>query len=205
MQACTHTHTHTHTRLPLLWVLSYDLSFLVAMPFSSDQGIVAFHDSDLSAVLILSPAWSPACIFKNKYLLTYLAACLLSCFNCVRLFVTLWTVALQAPLSMGFSRQEDWSGLPWPPPGGLPDPGVKPKSLASRELAGSLPLAPPGKPLTGCLRSQLQHTDHCRGGTGSGALRHKETQFPQPSVKPRFPALHGGFLTTGPPRSLCMH
>ena len=43
----------------------------------------------------------------------------------------LWTVAHQAPLSMGFSRQEYWSGLPCPPPGDLPDPGIKPISLAS--------------------------------------------------------------------------
>ena len=47
----------------------------------------------------------------------------------VRLFVTPWTVACQAPLSMGFSRQEYWSGLPCPPPGDLPDPGIKPKSI----------------------------------------------------------------------------
>ena len=44
----------------------------------------------------------------------------------VRLFVTLWTVAYQAPLSMGFSRQEYWSGLPFPSPGDLPDPGIEP-------------------------------------------------------------------------------
>ena len=48
-------------------------------------------------------------------------ACVLSCFSHVPLFVTLWTVARQAPLSMGFSRQEHWSGLPRPPPGDLPD------------------------------------------------------------------------------------
>ena len=47
--------------------------------------------------------------------------CVLSRFSHVRLFVTLWTVACQAPLSMGFSRQEYWSGLPFPPPGHLPD------------------------------------------------------------------------------------
>ena len=45
----------------------------------------------------------------------------------VRLFVTLWTVAPQAPLSMGFSRQEYWSGLPFPSPGDLPDPGIEPR------------------------------------------------------------------------------
>ena len=50
--------------------------------------------------------------------------------NCVRLFVTPWTVAHQAPLSMGFSRQEYWSGLPCPPLGNLPDPGIEPTSPA---------------------------------------------------------------------------
>ena len=50
--------------------------------------------------------------------------------------VTPWTVARQAPLSMGFSRQEYWSGLPFPPPGDLPDPGIKPRSLMSPALAG---------------------------------------------------------------------
>ena len=48
-----------------------------------------------------------------------------------RLFVTPWTAAHQAPLSMGFSRQEYWSGLPLPSPGDLPDPGIKPVSLVS--------------------------------------------------------------------------
>ena len=62
----------------------------------------------------------------------------------VRLFATLWTVAYQAPLSMGFSRQECWSGLPFPSPGDLPDPGVKPRSPALQ--ADALPSEPPGKP-----------------------------------------------------------
>ena len=48
----------------------------------------------------------------------------------VRLFVTPWTVAYQAPLSMGFPRQEYWSGLPFPSPGDLPDPGIEPRSPA---------------------------------------------------------------------------
>ena len=54
-----------------------------------------------------------------------------------------WTVAYQAPLSMGFSRQECWSGLPFPSPGDLPDPGIKPRSPALR--ADALPSEPPGK------------------------------------------------------------
>ena len=54
--------------------------------------------------------------------------------SCVRLFVTAWTVAHQAPLSMGFSRQGYWSGLPFPPPGDLPDPGIKPTVTAAPAL-----------------------------------------------------------------------
>ena len=52
----------------------------------------------------------------------------------VRLFATPWTVAYQVPLSMGFSRQEYWSGLPLPSPGDLPDPETEPESLASKSL-----------------------------------------------------------------------
>ena len=61
----------------------------------------------------------------------------------VQLFATPWTVAHQAPLSMGSSRQEYWSGLPCPPPGSLPNGGIKPRSLALQ--ADSLPCEPPGK------------------------------------------------------------
>ena len=61
---------------------------------------------------------------------------MLSHFSHVRLFVTLWTVVHQAPLSMGLSRQEYCSGLPCPPPGDLLDSGIKPTSLMSAALAG---------------------------------------------------------------------
>ena len=64
------------------------------------------------------------------YIVTLLAR-LLSHFIPVWLFVTLWTVARQAPLSTGFSRQEYWSGFPGPPPGNLPDPGMGTASLIS--------------------------------------------------------------------------
>ena len=70
----------------------------------------------------------------------------LSPFSRVQLFATPWTVASQAPLSMGFPRQEFWSGLPFPPPEDLPDPEVEPATLVSPALAGRLPLATPGKP-----------------------------------------------------------
>ena len=60
---------------------------------------------------------------------------MLSCFSHVSLCVTLGTVACQAPLSMGFSRQEYWGRLQCPPPGDLPDPGIEPMSLTSPTLA----------------------------------------------------------------------
>ena len=70
-------------------------------------------------------------------------ACILSH---VRLFATPWTVACQAPPSMGFSRQEHWSGLPFPTPGDLPDPGIELVSPASPALAGRFfTIGPPGK------------------------------------------------------------
>ena len=63
----------------------------------------------------------------------HLRACVLCC---VQLFATLWTIAHQAPLSMGFFRQESWSGLPFLSPGDLPDLGMEVMSLMSPTLAG---------------------------------------------------------------------
>ena len=71
--------------------------------------------------------------YSNKYALSH-----------VPLFVIPWTVIYQASLSMGFSRQEYWSGLPFPSPGDLPDPRIKPRSPALQ--ADALPSEPPGKP-----------------------------------------------------------
>ena len=62
----------------------------------------------------------------------------------VQLFATPWTVAHQVPLSMRFSRQEYWSGLPFPPPGDVPDPWIEPESPALQ--ADSIPPEPSGKP-----------------------------------------------------------
>ena len=72
---------------------------------------------------------------------------MLSHFSRVPVFATLWTVAQQAPLFMGSSRQKYWSGLLCPPPGGLLNPGIKPVSFMSPAWqADSLLLVPPGKP-----------------------------------------------------------
>ena len=73
-------------------------------------------------------------------------------FRHVQLFATLWTVAHQDLLSMGFSKQQYWSGLPCPPPGNLPDPGIEPIFLMSPALAGGFfTLVPPGKPRWECV------------------------------------------------------
>ena len=65
---------------------------------------------------------------------------------------TPWSVARQAPLSMGFSRQEYWSGLPFPSPGDLPDPGIEPRSPTLQ--AAALPFEPPG-----CIHTHTHRTD----------------------------------------------
>ena len=72
------------------------------------------------------------------------STCMCQLLSRIRLFVTPWTIACQAPLSMEFSSQEYHSGLPFPSPGDLPNPGIKPGSPALQ--AGSLPSEPPGTP-----------------------------------------------------------
>ena len=74
--------------------------------------------------------------------------------------MTSWTVAHQAPLSVGFSRQEYCSGLPFHFPGDLPEPGIEPASLVSPASAGTtnaaLPLCPQGTPVSGIVEEKMQ-------------------------------------------------
>ena len=81
-----------------------------------------------SHINLLSCAYQGTCVHT----------CVLSHVSEVQLFVTLWTVACQAPQSMGFSRQEYWSGLLCPPPGDLPNPGIKLTSFVSPAWAGGV-------------------------------------------------------------------
>ena len=71
---------------------------------------------------------------KLAFIIVYMCALVLSF---IQLFATPWTVAHQAPLSLGFSRQEYWNGLPFPPPGNLPNPGIESTSLTYPALAGT--------------------------------------------------------------------
>ena len=125
-------------RLLSLHFLSFLIQcFLISIQYTSLTSSIIY----MSLLLIF-----PSCIFLQKCVSIFLiishvylisiCACVLSCFSHVWLFVTLWTVAHQAPLSMGFSRQEYWNELPCPPPGDLPNPGIKPESLKSPALAG---------------------------------------------------------------------
>ena len=91
--------------------------------------------------------------------LTILCVCVCVLFSRVWLFTTPWTVAYQAPLSMGFPRQEHWSELPCRPPGDLPDPGIKPRSPAFQ--ADSLPSETPVKPEHLVLLCKQIVSDYC--------------------------------------------
>ena len=77
----------------------------------------------------------------HVYAYVYMCVCILNCFSHVQLFVILWTVAHQAPLSMGLSRKEYCSELPFPSPGDLPDSGIEPRSpsLQADSLTSELP------------------------------------------------------------------
>ena len=93
------------------------------------------------SIMSSRPTYVVACVW-----ITFLFKWKWKSLSCVQLFATAWTVAHQAPLSMGFSRQEYWSGLPCPCPGDLPNPGSEPQSLKSAHWqGGSLSLMPPGK------------------------------------------------------------
>ena len=117
--------------------MDVSLSELRELVMDRETGVLRFTGSQsrtrLSDWTELNWRWLPLFFTHMDYLCVH---AWLSCFSRVQLFDTLQTVARQAPLSMGFSRQEYWSALPWPPLGDRPDPGIKPTSLMSPALAG---------------------------------------------------------------------
>ena len=104
--------------------LSQCLAWIILIDLYSTSVIFSFT---VSSLLIM-----PSCEVKVKSL------------SHVQLFATPWSAAYQAPPSIGFSRQESWSGLPFPSPGDLPDPGIEPMSPTLQ--ADALPPEPSGKP-----------------------------------------------------------
>ena len=95
--------------------------------------------------------WCPGCAFVCFLLLWFI------CSSMSNSFATPWTMALQAPLTMEFPRQEHWSGLPFPSPGDLPKPGITPESPAL--VGGFSTSGPPGKPIRYIFSPvQIPHT-----------------------------------------------
>ena len=145
-------------------------------------------------------------------------ACMLSLFSRVQLFVMPWTAIHQAPLSMGFSRQEYWIGLPCSPPGVLLDPGIKPESLMSPALADRFftPRASWGTTCCVlCLVTQSCLTLRSRGlqparllcpwgfsrqEYWSGSPCPPSWDLPNPGIEPRSPTLQADSLLSEPPR-----
>ena len=112
-----------------------------SLPGSSVNGIS-------QARVLESNQWHLNCRLHLQRYSVCVCVCVLSYFSHVQLFVTLWALAHQAPLSIGFSRQEYWSALSCPPPGIFPTEGWNPSLLCLLHWqTGSLPLAPPGEPL----------------------------------------------------------
>ena len=129
-------------RWPKYWSLSFSI-----IPSKEIPGLISFKIDwmDLLAIQGDSQESSPTPQIKSinslcsafftvqlshPYTTTGKARALTRRFSGVQLFATPWTVSRQAPLSMGVSRQEYWSGLQYPPPGDLPDPGIEPRSPA---------------------------------------------------------------------------
>ena len=129
-----------------------------------------------------------------------------------------WTVSVQAPLSMGFSRQDYWSGLPFLPPGHLPDPGIKPRSPTLQ--ADSLPSEPTGKlcwkvKVKSLSRVRLFVTPWyvaCQAPPSMGFSRQEywsglpspsSGYLPDPGIKPRSPTLEANSFLSELPGDTC--
>ena len=125
MKVHTHTHTHIHKSIYTFGILS------------CHSGMVGNQKKQPVNMLktTVREVWRCWLLYIVFWFQLLMIACAQS-FSLVQLFATSWTVAHQTPLSMGSYRQDYWSGLPFPLPGNLPDPGIKPTSLASPALAG---------------------------------------------------------------------
>ena len=140
------------------------------------------------ALFTTAKIWKqPKCPLTDEWrtncgIIVCVCVCVLSCFSCARLFAALWTIAHQAPLSAGFSRQESWSGLPCPPAVDLPDPRIEPASPAlqmdSKEAQGAHPwsfiFSRSGVGLENLHFKQVSRWCHCCSTSGP----HVKSQLP---------------------------
>ena len=108
-----------HIRWPKYWSFSFSINL------SNEYSRLIYFRMDWLDLLEVQGTLKSV---RQHHMLSYL--------SCVQLFAASWTVICQAPLSMGFSRQEYWSGLPFPSPGDLPNPGIEPTSRMFPALAG---------------------------------------------------------------------
>ena len=154
---CLHTACcHQHPELPCLWLcfstrpsIPYLTPLVNSIPGHNGNFSVLKHLLQLFFQVITYLVFPTSSNSSVHITLSCPVKVKVKSLSCVQLFVTLWTVACQAPLSMGYSRQEYWNGLPFPSPGNPPDPGNKPCSPTPQAV--SLPSEPPGKPKTPCL------------------------------------------------------
>ena len=113
------------------------------------------HLKDQWIIYTSSSGWPTEHMFSSSKVLFCERKVKVKSLSRVGLFATPWTVVHQAPPSMGFSRQEYWSGLPFPSPGDLPDPGIEPRSPALQ--ADALTSEPPGKMKRSVTKCLLTH------------------------------------------------
>ena len=113
---------HQSSKASVLWHSSF---FIVQL---SHPYLTTGKTIDLTRWTFVGKVMSLLFNMLSRLVVTFLPRSKVKSFSCVRLFVTPWTVAYQAPWSVGFSRQEYWSGLPFPFPGDLPNPGIEPRS-----------------------------------------------------------------------------
>ena len=134
------TQVHFTYQTPDKRILSLSKCSLVGIPSTSLHTPVALKEFSCSH-------WNLEFMFPSCFM-KHVPACMLCHFSCIWLFATLWTLALQVPLSMGFSRQKHWSELPCPLPGDLANPGIKLMFLVAPTLqTDSLRLNHQGSPL----------------------------------------------------------
>ena len=145
----------------------------------------------IAALFTIARTWKqPRCPLTNEWIkklwcIYTVEYYMFSHFSHVQLFVTPWTIACQAPPSMGFSRQESWSGLSFSTPGDLPNPGLEPTLLyILHRQAGSLPLAPSGK------SSGIFSSAQFSRSVMSDSLRPHESQHTRPPCPAPTPRVH---------------